>query len=66
MDNEEKLTVKQALRIGSVVCRFYHPAVGSGDFVKRFVRPIYGEAIIIRLENGREWVAPSWEFTFVS
>lgn len=57
---------KPALRIGSVVCRFYHPAVGSGDFVRRFVRPIYGEAIIIRLDNGREWVAPSWEFNRVS
>ena len=47
-----------------VVCRFYHPCVGYGDFVREYNVP-YGLWLIIRLDNGREWSAPINEFTRV-
>lgn len=59
------IKVNQAINQTSVLLceRYYHPAVGTGSFVKRFVRPFYGEAIIIKLPDGREWFAPTREFT---
>ena len=47
-----------------VVCRYYHPCVGYGDFVREYNGP-YGLGLIIRLDNGREWFAPINEFTRV-
>ena len=42
--------------------RLVHIYTGKvGDFVKEF-RNYYGDAIIIRLDNGREWYAPKREF----
>ena len=52
------------LLIASVVCRYYHPCVGYGDFVREY-NGCYGLGLIIRLENGREWFAPINEFTRV-
>ena len=47
-----------------VVCRYYHPCVGSGDFVREY-NGRYGLGMIIKLDNGREWFAPINEFTRV-
>lgn len=47
-----------------VVCRYYHPCAGYGDFVKEY-KSRYGLGLIIRLDNGREWFAPINEFTRV-
>ncbi len=42
--------------------RYFHPAVGCGDFIKKY-NGKYGMGMIIRLDNGREWFAPISEFT---
>lgn len=47
-----------------VVCRYYHPCVGYGDFVREY-KGRDGAGLIIRLDNGREWFAPINEFTRV-
>ena len=47
-----------------VVCRYYHPCVGYGDFVREY-KGRDGAGLIIRLDNGREWSAPINEFTRV-
>jgi len=47
-----------------VVCRYYHPCVGYGDFVREY-NGLYGLGLIIKLDNGREWFAPINEFTRV-
>jgi len=47
-----------------VVCRYYHPCVGYGDFVREY-RGLYGLGLVIRLDDGREWFAPINEFTGV-
>lgn len=48
----------------AVMCRYYHPCVGYGDFIKEY-NGRYGKGLIIRLDNGREWFAPINEFTRV-
>ena len=48
----------------AVVCRYYHPCVGYGDFVREY-KGRDGAGLIIRLDNGREWFAPINEFTRV-
>ena len=47
-----------------VVCRYYHPCIGYGDFVREY-KGRDGAGLIIRLDNGREWFAPINEFTRV-
>ena len=42
---------------------YYHPEAGYGKFIRRFNNPIYGESIIIELKDGRQYYAPSIEFT---
>lgn len=54
----------ELLSLQNVVCRYYHPLVGYGDFVKEY-NGRYGVGLIIRLDNGREWFAPINEFTRV-
>lgn len=42
--------------------KYVHILTGKvGTFVKEFQNP-YGRAIMIRLDNGREWYAPAHEF----
>lgn len=42
--------------------RYVHILTGKvGTFVKEFRNP-YGRAMIIKLDNGREWYAPYNEF----
>jgi hypothetical protein len=42
--------------------KYVHGLTGkTGTFVKEFNNP-YGRAIMIRLDNGREWYAPAHEF----
>ena len=67
MENKEKTSNEahsEPLQQCNVVCRYYHPCVGYGDFVREY-NGRYGLGLIIRLSNGREWFAPINEFTRV-
>lgn len=41
---------------------YYHPNVGYGTFIKQFYRTGFGETIVIKLSNNREYFAPAYEF----
>lgn len=41
---------------------YYHPNVGYGTFIKQFYRTGFGETIIIKLSDNREYFAPAYEF----
>jgi hypothetical protein len=58
---DSSLTALQKL---NVVLRYYHPLVGTGDFIREY-HGIYGKGLIIRLDNGREYFAPINEFSLV-
>ena len=64
IDKNPNEALSEPLQQCNVVCRYYHPCVGYGDFVLEY-NGRYGLGLIIRLSNGREWFAPINEFTRV-
>lgn len=43
----------------TVVCRYYHPCVGYGDFVLEY-NGRYGSELIIKLDNGTQLLSKSY------